>query len=102
MCGCRRLCGYRGHGFDEHHASLLQRQRAATVGRLGGSEAAPWAGACDEAHVLQGKVEDGGTGAVEAVGLLSGVGRSSGFKKTDAGGRYLLGNGGSGAWRRRQ
>lgn len=99
MCGCRGLCRYRGHGFDEHHASLLQWQRAATVGGLGGSEAAPWAGARNEAQVLQGEVEDGGTGAVEAVGLQ---GSGGGFEKTDAGGRYLLGDGGSGAWRRRQ
>lgn len=100
----RLLDGQGGHGFDENHASLLQSQRAGqgvgTVGGLRGSEAASWAGAGDQAHVLHGEVEDGRTGAVEPVGLLEGVwrgGRSGGFVEANAGGCNLLGYGGSGA-----
>lgn len=102
--GDSRLDGQGGHGFDENHASLLQSQRAGqgvgTVRSLGGSKAASWAGAGDQAQVLQGEVEDGGTGAVEALGLLGSVWRggcSGGLVEADAGGCNLLGYGGSGA-----
>lgn len=102
--GYRLLDGQGGHGFDENHASLLQSQRAGqgvgTVGSLGGRKAASRAGARDQAQVLQGEVDDGRTGAVEAVGLLGGVWRggcSGGFVEANAGGCNLLGYGGSGA-----
>ena len=103
--GYRLLQRHRGHGFDEHHASLLQSQRTRqavhTLWSLRGSEAVLWAGARYQTQVLQGEVEDGGAGAVEAVGLLDGDVRRGGgsrFVKTNAGGGDLLGEGRSGAW----
>lgn len=101
----RLLQRHRGHRFDEHHASLLQSQGAGlgvcALWSLRASEGVLWAGARDQTQVLQGEVEDGRTGAVEAVGLLDGDvrrgGSSSRFVKTNAGGCNLLGEGRSGA-----
>lgn len=83
---------------------MLQTQRAGqgveTLGGVGGGVPASWTGAGDQAQVLQGEVEDGGTGAVKALGLLRGVWRGSsggGFEQANAGGRDLLGWGSSGS-----
>ena len=113
-----RLCRHRlldwngGHGLDENHTPLLQRQRAwqragqgaSALWGLGGGKAVPWAGARDQTQVLQGEVEDGGAGAVEVASLLGaarrvgrGVNSGSGSVEAKAGGRNLLGWGGSGA-----
>ena len=105
VCRHRLVNRHRGHGFDEDHASLLQRQRgrqgagqgAATLRSLRGSEGVSWAG--DQAQVLQGEVEDGRTGAVEVVSLLRGARRvgSSRSVEAKAGGCHLLDRGRSGA-----
>lgn len=106
LLGGRRLLERQGgHGFDEQHASLLQTQRAGqsveALGSLGSGVSVPWTGPRDQAEVLQGEVEDGGTGAVKALGLLRVVrrGRSrGGFEKANAGGCDLQGRGRSGSW----
>lgn len=84
---------------------MLQTQRAGqrveTLGSLGSSKSVAWTGAGDQTEVLQGKVEDGRTGAVKALGLLRVVWRGSsrgGFEKANVGGCDLLGWTSSGSW----
>lgn len=100
LSGHRLLERQGGHGFDENHASLLQTQRAGqsaeALWSLRSSISVSWTGAGDQTEVLQGKVEDSGTGAVEALGLVRTVWRGSsssrgGFEKANAGGCHLLG-----------
>lgn len=96
---------HRGQRFDENHPPLLQSQRAGQRAHLlwgrRGHDGAGRAGAGDQAQVLQREVEDGWTGAVEALGLLGGEGRrgGSGSVETKAGGCDLLDWGRSGACR---
>lgn len=107
MWGYSLLNGHRGQRFDENHGPLLQSQGTrqwtgqgvGTLWSLRCSKCASWAGAGDQTEVLQGEVQDGRTGTVEAVGLLGGLWRScvSGSLKPKVGGRNLLGWGRSGA-----
>lgn len=96
-----------GHGLNEDHAAPLMQ---AQVGRQGHGAGVLWglgstraasgyrARPRDEAQVLQGKVEDGRAGAVEAV-PWSREGRGGGRPvEGEAGGGELLDRGRSRAW----
>lgn len=58
------------------------------------------AGGGDEPQVLQGEVEDGGAGAVQAAGSSQGRGGRPEETLVTVGGRDFLGQGEPGAWGR--